>query len=206
MFTPHREWLADLGGVFIWMSMFALLLDQLASYRRGTERLRLLCSAANAPARLVRSILWLRPLLLTTLAVSIILRITAICLRGLPPILHRGLGVVEELFVGSFWAYAMWTQKFHRLVGQPELQAGPASYATSLPKSAKFILLLIPKSQREHLIGDLEEEYNTIVLPEYGVRKARGWYWWQVAISVGPLLWAQIRRGAFLAWLWKQVR
>lgn len=62
------------------------------------------------------------------------------------------------------------------------------------PAAAKFLLLLIPKKNREGLLGDLEEEYHTIVLPEYGLWAARRWYWWQVCISIGPLIWAKVKR------------
>lgn len=51
------------------------------------------------------------------------------------------------------------------------------------PTLAKYILLLVPKKNREHLIGDLEEEFWTI-LAQYGVRKARFWYWWQTIFSI----------------------
>jgi hypothetical protein len=52
------------------------------------------------------------------------------------------------------------------------------------PGSAKFLLLLMPKKDRGSLLGDLEEEYRTYVLPEYGPAKARWWYWWQVIASI----------------------
>jgi hypothetical protein len=74
------------------------------------------------------------------------------------------------------------------------------------PSSAKFILLLVPKRHREHLVGDLEEEYSTVVLPEYGAKKARLWYWWQVLASIAPLLWPQIKRIVSITWLLRRVR
>jgi DNA-binding CsgD family transcriptional regulator len=75
------------------------------------------------------------------------------------------------------------------------------------PKSAKFLLLLlVPRSSREHLVGDLEEEYRTVVLPQYGARKARLWYWWQVISSVVPVLWAQLRRLIGLVLLFRSVQ
>ena len=52
------------------------------------------------------------------------------------------------------------------------------------PEVAKFLLLLIPKKNREGLLGDLEEEYRTILLPEYGVRLARFHYWWHTVIAL----------------------
>jgi Kef-type K+ transport system membrane component KefB len=74
------------------------------------------------------------------------------------------------------------------------------------PRLAKFLLLLIPRRNRESLLGDLEEEYVTIAFPEYGARLARLWYWWQVVASVMPLLWAQLKRVLGLAWLLKHIR
>jgi hypothetical protein len=71
------------------------------------------------------------------------------------------------------------------------------------PRSAHFLLLLIPKRNREHLIGDLEEEFRTIVLPKYGERAA--WFWYQVAISFSPLLWARLKQLAGFVILWKKV-
>lgn len=70
------------------------------------------------------------------------------------------------------------------------------------PQSARFILLcLCPRSTRETLLGDLEEEYRTLIIPKVGARKARMWYWYQVASSVVPLLWSKlIRLAAFVMW------
>jgi hypothetical protein len=74
------------------------------------------------------------------------------------------------------------------------------------PRSAKFLLLLIPRRHREHLIGDLDEEYTDIVFPEYGPRKARIWYWWQVVASLSSLVCAEMRRLAGFIILWRSVR
>lgn len=88
-----------------------------------------------------------------------------------------------------------------------DLESGRAHQeSTHPPRSAKFLLLLIPRPNREHLIGDLEEEYAQIVLPEFGPRKARLWYWWQVLASLTPLLWAEIKRLAGWVLVWKSVR
>jgi hypothetical protein len=73
------------------------------------------------------------------------------------------------------------------------------------PAAAKFLLLLVPLRYREHLIGDLQEEYATVVLPEYGFRKARFWYWWQVVASVIPLLWTELKRTASVVAVWKRI-
>ncbi len=62
------------------------------------------------------------------------------------------------------------------------------------PRAAKLLLLLLPTKNREHLLGDLEEEFRTILVPEYGLRKAQLWYWWHVFISMAPLVWAAVKR------------
>jgi len=70
----------------------------------------------------------------------------------------------------------------------------PAPSAPAPPHGAQLLLLLISTKNREHLLGDMEEEYTTIVLPEYGRSRAWFWYWWQAAISVASHLWAQLWR------------
>jgi hypothetical protein len=52
-------------------------------------------------------------------------------------------------------------------------------------------------------MGDLEEEFRTVVLPEYGARFARRWYWWQVFCSILPIARASVVRVAGLVFLWK---
>ena len=73
------------------------------------------------------------------------------------------------------------------------------------PRAARFLLLLIPKRNREHLLGDLEEEYRTIVLPEYGRFWAKLWYCEQAAIAVGFYVWPFIKRILGLAAIWKVI-
>lgn len=77
---------------------------------------------------------------------------------------------------------------------------------TPPPRTAKFLLLMVPKRDREYLIGDLEEEFQTILLPEYGLRAARLWYWWQVLSSITPLYWGQLKRFAALEFIAKILR
>jgi hypothetical protein len=75
-----------------------------------------------------------------------------------------------------------------------------------VPSSARLLLLLIPRKVRENLVGDLEEEFLTRVLPNYGLTLARKWYWQQVITSLCPILWEQFKRVAGLVLLWKVVR
>jgi DNA-binding CsgD family transcriptional regulator len=74
------------------------------------------------------------------------------------------------------------------------------------PEFARFLLLLVPKKYRENLLGDMDEEFSTIILPQYGARKARLWYWWQLIASIAPIVWAQGKRIAGLVLLWKAVK
>ena len=66
---------------------------------------------------------------------------------------------------------------------------------SSPPKNAEYLLyLLLPKSERDYIPGDLIEEYNTIIQPKFGKRRAMLWYWKQVISSIGPILWSRLKR------------
>jgi len=53
------------------------------------------------------------------------------------------------------------------------------------PTRAEFLLYLVLDSvERECVPGDLAEEFNEIVLPRFGLRRARLWYWSQVLRSL----------------------
>jgi hypothetical protein len=73
------------------------------------------------------------------------------------------------------------------------------------PRSAQFALLLIPKRNREHLIGDLEEEFRTIVLPQYGRFLAGCWYFEQAAIAMGCYAWPTIKKILGLSFILKLI-
>lgn len=61
--------------------------------------------------------------------------------------------------------------------------------STSPPQAAAELLLwILPKDRRDALIGDLEEEYQTIVVPKLGASRARRWFWFQAIRSVVPVL------------------
>ena len=64
-------------------------------------------------------------------------------------------------------------------------------------RRAEYILyLVLPKKDRESVPGDLAEEYETVILPRFGPRRAKWWYWKQVLFSIGPILWGQFRKTA----------
>jgi hypothetical protein len=52
---------------------------------------------------------------------------------------------------------------------------------------AEYLLYFLPKTTREPLLGDLEEEYREIYA-RFGKRKATIWYYVQVLYSYWPLL------------------
>jgi hypothetical protein len=69
----------------------------------------------------------------------------------------------------------------------------------SVPKRAEWLAyLLLPRSHRESMLGDLEEEFHTTIAAKFGLRRARFWYWWQVVRSIVPLLSRRLTKLAFL--------
>jgi hypothetical protein len=75
------------------------------------------------------------------------------------------------------------------------------------PRSAEYLLLcLLPRKNREHFMGCLEEEFRTVLLPKYGEFWARVYYWSQAIQSLGSVGWALIKKLAFLVDIWKTLR
>ncbi len=60
----------------------------------------------------------------------------------------------------------------------------PPGINSDPPASAQYVLLLLPKKYRDGLLRELNEEYRTIVLPQYGPAWARVYYWAQVLYSL----------------------
>lgn len=71
------------------------------------------------------------------------------------------------------------------------------------PRLAQFVLLLIPLSQREHLMGDLEEEFRMIVVPKYGPTLACWYYRWQVVVEVTKSITNGLN-GVIFGWLFSK--
>jgi hypothetical protein len=73
-----------------------------------------------------------------------------------------------------------------------------------VPQMAEQLaILFLPKHLRESLLGDLEEEFQTIILPKFGVRFASRWYWLQVLRSVYPIVGVALLKLGLIAWLGK---
>jgi hypothetical protein len=71
------------------------------------------------------------------------------------------------------------------------------------PRAGEFLLyFFLPRKDRRTIPGDLCEEYFTIMVPKFGERVARIWYWKQVLSSIWPVLsgrlWWWIERAATL--------
>lgn len=68
------------------------------------------------------------------------------------------------------------------------------------PRLGEYLLyLVLPPKDRECVPGDLAEEYSTIILPKFGRRKAKLWFWQQVVTSIWPILSPRLKRLARFA-------
>ena len=87
----------------------------------------------------------------------------------------------------------------------PVVLADRASSPPIAP-AERCLCYLLPRRQREAILGDLEEDYRTNFLPKFGAREARRMYWSHfirsAAATVPPWLWAAIL-GA-VGWLWSK--
>jgi hypothetical protein len=53
------------------------------------------------------------------------------------------------------------------------------------PHYAEWLLFLfLTADQRKHVPGDLSEEFHDIILPKFGAKRARRWFWFQTARSI----------------------
>ena len=79
---------------------------------------------------------------------------------------------------------------------------------SSKPRNAQYLLwLLMPRAQREAVIGDIAEQFAQVEQSQ-GLRRARAWYWCEVARSLWPIAMDCARRlvkwgvfGAAAEWL-----
>ncbi|MDH3673794.1 MAG: permease prefix domain 2-containing transporter [Gammaproteobacteria bacterium] len=71
-----------------------------------------------------------------------------------------------------------------------------------LPRRAEQLAtLFFTKHLRENVLGDLEEEFETIIVPKFGVRFGRRWYWFQVVRSIWAVMGASLLKLGLIAWL-----
>jgi hypothetical protein len=79
-----------------------------------------------------------------------------------------------------------------------------ADESPSPPRFFEFLLLLIPIRQRDHVVGDLEEEFRSITVPKYGKRLASILYAWQVLIEIARAVITGVRGVAF-GWIFAKL-
>jgi hypothetical protein len=88
------------------------------------------------------------------------------------------------------------------------LRACYDSLQNTPPSNGRFLIMLfMPNIAGDALLGDLEERFHIIARdPDLGLRRAHFWYWFQVFLSLRPLVWAGIKRLTGLAALWEAIR
>jgi hypothetical protein len=109
---------------------------------------------------------------------------------------HANLHLVEGAFSDGFVARWVSTVK----VDLAERRVEIVQTTTSLrpPQNATFLLhCCLSKHDRECFLGDLEEDYKT-VLKDFGPRRAGIFYWSQALRSIAPILWAGVKRSAII--------
>ena len=196
---PRREWLFDSGIIIIYSNIaveMCRLLRYVAELPLMLGRLRILCENAGLP--FVSSPLdrkWMYPTAIGALFLSVCLRVAALVFHNAHNLFHLvSLGVFFAGIAAGPVALFVADKRIARTIRK--LEGLTVSHPVSSgPNSAKFLLfLIVPRHNREHLIGDLEEEYATIILPDYGERKAKFWYWWKVITCIAPSAWAWVKR------------
>lgn len=83
----------------------------------------------------------------------------------------------------------------------------PREQSIAVPANANYLLyLLLDKKDRQTIPGDLEEEFHTSILPKFGPRRAKLWYWSQTLTTIArcnPLIkWAFVGGGILKAFDW----
>lgn len=76
-------------------------------------------------------------------------------------------------------------------------QAGDGN--AHIPLLTRAAFLFIEKRNREHLIGDLDEEYCTVIIPVRSGFQARHWWWREAVGIVTAYLWKRATRRLRLA-------
>jgi hypothetical protein len=70
------------------------------------------------------------------------------------------------------------------------------------PRQAERLLnYVLPRTRREEILGDLEEDYYNKWLPKYGVDEARRLYWADAIRSIAPMLWTAVKRSGIITFI-----
>jgi hypothetical protein len=101
--------------------------------------------------------------------------------------LSRSSYIAIAIFALSAIIQVGWRGYFSKSLERLMPRELPASHEA--PRLAQMLLLFVSKRNREHIIGDLGEEYRTS-----NKRFPRLWYWGQVFALVASYWWATLRR------------
>jgi hypothetical protein len=105
------------------------------------------------------------------------------CVHGVP----KDIAKIRDpgITVPGAGGYRINSSLLLELMRQGIVPAGLVTAGSAAPPNrACFCLdLLLGKADRE-IIGDLEEEFTTKILPERGARRARFWFWKQTAKTI----------------------
>jgi hypothetical protein len=78
-------------------------------------------------------------------------------------------------------------ERFSSTFNEPRIQA---------PLCAEFLFYVFMSPQNcDAITGDLEERFR-LIYSKFGRRRANFWYWWQTAISLGPIVWVCVKKKA----------
>jgi hypothetical protein len=109
--------------------------------------------------------------------------------RGLPRLIDECRLRIADAREYAADSVARRADALERLINERErpndtvLPAPPAS--GDPPTGASFLLdLCLPKVDREVIPSDLTEEFTTSILPKYGARRARFWFWTQAVRTI----------------------
>lgn len=86
----------------------------------------------------------------------------------------------------DFWNGRVWGQRFFTFRTSQSRKNSRRNIG--VPLNAEFLFyLFLDKKNCDALVGDLEERFH-LIHSKFGRRRAQFWYWWQTAISLGPLV------------------
>jgi transcriptional regulator with XRE-family HTH domain len=147
-------------------------------------------------------------------------RISDVETKGVTPSIYRmySLGVIYKINVEQI--FAIYGIEFE--LGQPRREISNAQSPTeresviddrsgaiakkdiATPIAGRFMLdLLLPRKHRESLVGDIEQDYRTNILPRYGRKAASFWFWKQVLTEIVPGLYLRIIASVAKHFFWK---
>jgi sulfatase maturation enzyme AslB (radical SAM superfamily) len=106
---------------------------------------------------------------------------------------------ISESFRAGLWVWKeIATDLVSNVKTDPEL--------TKPPKSAEFLAyMLLPRSDRENVLGDLAEEYPSIVM-KFGQRRAQIYFYKQVLASIWPLVRKSLVKWGAVGWIVQWLR